>query len=242
VTVHWLQAVIDIPTNQFGVGSEFWRAVSASSLGEVHLDHDEFVHLEPSAGDMHLELQRTNGGLPGVHLDLLVDDIDDDTGRATNLGARLVSHPGHSVLETPGGVRFCLVPFSGESDRAPAIEHPSVHAVDQICLDTPAGLFGADVVFWSDFTGWAPNPPVLGEFCSFAQPQSLPIRLLVQRLGAKDSAGPRAHLDISCGDNIAEVIERHQTLGATVLQRHKHWTVMTDPVGLLYCLTSQQPF
>jgi hypothetical protein len=241
MTVRWLQAVIDIPTSHFGVGSEFWRAVSASSFGVVHPDHDEFVHLEPAAGDMHLELQRTNGGLPGVHLDLLVDDIDGDTRRATDLGAQLVSHPGHSVLETPGGVRFCVVPFGGESNRAPAVEHPTVHAVDQICLDTPAGLFGADVAFWSDFTGWAPNPPVLDEFCSFAQPQSLPIRLLVHRLGAQDTAGGRAHLDLSCGTGTAAVTEWHQTLGATVQQRHEHWTVMTDPAGMQYCLTSRKP-
>lgn len=239
--VHWLQAVIDIPTDRFAVGSEFWRAVSASSFGEVHPVHDEFVHLVPAAGDMHLELQRTDGALPGVHLDLLVDDIDGDTRRAADLGARPVSRPGHSVLQTPGGTRFCLVPFSDESNRAPAMEHPTVHAIDQICLDVPADAFRTDVEFWSHFTGWAPTRPVLDEFGSFDQPDSLPIRVLVQRLGAQDSAGARAHLDISCGDSISAVIKWHLTLGATVLQGHKHWTVMTDPAGMLYCLTTRQP-
>ncbi len=240
-TVRWLQAVIDIPADRFAEGSEFWRTASASTFGDVHPDHDEFIHLDPPDGDMHLELQRISDGPPGVHLDLLVDDIDGATDRATDLGARVVSHPGHSVLETPGGVRFCLVPFGGESSRAPVIEHPATHAVDQLCVDVPFESFGSDVAFWSAFTGWAPNPQVLGEFRSFAQPPHLPIRLLVQRLGAEDTIGARAHLDLSCGDRVATVAGWHETLGATVAQRRPHWTVMTDPSGMRYCLTSRQP-
>lgn len=240
-TVHWLQAVIDIPADRFTVGAEFWRTVSASTFGEVHPDHDEFVHLVPPAGDMHLELQRIEDGPPGVHLDLAVDDIPAGTERATRLGAHLVAHPGHSVLETPGGVRFCLVPFSGQSTRASVIEQPAIHAVDQLSLDVPAEVFDTDVAFWAKFTGWTPNPPVLEEFRSFAQPSSLAIRLLVQRLGAPDTIGPRAHLDLSCGDRVAAVAEWHRRLGATVAQRRSHWTVMTDPSGMPYCLTGRHP-
>jgi hypothetical protein len=239
MTVRWLQAVIDTPAGHFAAASEFWRTVSASSLGPVHPDHDEFVHLIPAAGDMHLELQRTDDGPPGVHLDLLVDDITESTRRATDLGARLVSHPGHAVLETPGGVRFCLVPFGGESQRAPRIDHPVPHAIDQLCLDVPAEYFDRDIAFWSTFTGWEPNPQVLDEFCSFAQPRVLPIRLLLQRLGGSDSA--RSHLDLSCGDAVAAVIDRHRALGATVVEGHEHWTVMNDPTGMPYCLTRRQP-
>lgn len=241
VTVRWMQAVIDIPADRFAVGSEFWRVVSASSFGEVHPDHDEFVHLDPPAGDMHLELQRIDDGPPGVHLDLLVDDIGAATDRATDVGARVVARPGHSVLDTPGGVRFCLVPFGGEANRAPVLEHPAAHAVDQLCLDVPADLFDADVTFWSAFTGWAPNPQRLAEFRSLDQPSSLPLRLLIQRLGAEDTIGARAHLDLSCGDHVATVVGWHETLGATVVQRRPHWTVMTDPSGMRYCLTSRRP-
>ena len=241
MTVRWLQAVIDIPADRFAEASEFWRTVSASSFGAVHPDHDEFVHLVPADGDMHLELQRTNDDQLGVHLDLLVEDIDENARRATDLGARLVSHPGHAVLKTPGGVRFCLVPFSGESKGAPAIEHPVPHAVDQICLDVTAEHFDAEVAFWSALTGWKPNPQALDEFCSFAQPPSLPIRLLLQRLGRNHSAGARAHLDLSCGDDVAAVVDWHVSLGATVVESHQHWTVMNDPAGMPYCLTGRQP-
>ncbi len=241
MTVRWLQAVIDIPADHFTEGSEFWRAASASALGAVHPDHDEFVHLVRADGDMHLELQRTADDHLGVHLDLLVDDIGENVRRATDLGARVVSHPGHAVLETPGDTVFCLVPFSGESTRAPAIDQPVPHAVDQVCIDVPAEHFDREVAFWGALTGWEPNPQVLDQFCSFAQPPSLPIRLLVQRLGEDDSAGARAHLDISCGDSVEAVVGWHESLGARVITRHDHWTVMNDPAGMRYCLTQRPP-
>jgi predicted enzyme related to lactoylglutathione lyase len=241
MTVRWLQAVIDIPADRFATASEFWRTVSGSTFGEVHPDHEEFVHLVPPNGDMHLELQRTNDDQHGVHLDLLVDDIDMNARRATDLGARIVAHPGHAVLETPGGVTFCLVPFSSEAKRAPVIEDPVPHAVDQVCVDVPAEYFDSDVAFWSALTGWKPNPQILEEFCSFAQPRSLPIRLLLQRLGANDTAGARAHLDLACGDNVGAVVDRHVSLGATLIEIHQRWTVMNDPAGMPYCLTQRPP-
>ncbi len=106
MTVRWLQVVIDIPADRFTAAGEFWRTVSASEFSAVH---PEFVHLVRTDGDMHLELQRTDDDHHGVHLDLLVDDIDANVRRATELSARVVSHPGHAVLTTPGGVTFCLV-------------------------------------------------------------------------------------------------------------------------------------
>jgi hypothetical protein len=121
------------------------------------------------------------------------------------------------------------------------MEHPVPHAVDQICFDVPAEHFDSEVAFWSAFTGWEPNPQVLDEFCSFAQPPSLPIRFLLQRLGRNDSAGGRAHLDLSCGDHVGAVVDWHVSLGATVVENHQHWTVMNDPAGMDYCLTRRQP-
>ena len=238
MTARWLQAVIDIPAESFEEASEFWRTVSESSFGAVHPDHDEFVHLIPPAGDMHLELQRIDDGPAGVHLDVLVEDIAESARRAIDLGAQLVAQPGHAVMKTPGGVQFCLVPFGGESERAPTVEDPVPHAVDQICLDVPAKHFDQDVAFWSSFTGWEPNPQVLDEFRSFDQPR-LAIRLLVQRLGNGGLA--HSHLDLACGDGIAAVVKRHLALGATVVEAYQYWTVMNDPTGMTYCLTHRQP-
>ncbi len=237
----WLQAVIDLPSERFEVAADFWTAVSATRRGDVHPDHPEFMHLVPAKGDMTLELQRIDDGSPSVHLDLVVRDIPAWTRRATACGADLLAEPGHAVLTTPGGVPFCIVPAGGESLLPAPIDPAVPHAVDQICLDVPHGSFDAEVAFWSDFTGWPANPPSLPEFRSFAQPEHLPLRLLVQRLGDDDPGPPRAHLDISSAGHVDVVVTRHVDLGATVSGRFEHWTALTDPAGLPYCVTARLP-
>ncbi len=241
LNARWVQAVIDIPARDFATAASFWAHITASELGPQHPDHPEFIHLRPAYGDMHLELQRIENGPPSVHLDLLVDDIAAATELALAAGAELVANSGHAVLRTPGGVPFCLVPFSGESQRQAAIDPDLPHMVDQICLDVPYSSFDDDVAFWSQLTGWAVNPPQLPEFRSFAQPGQLPLRLLIQRLGADDAGGARAHLDISCGENVAVLTERHIAAGASLVVTHEFWTALSDPAGLHYCLTGRQP-
>ncbi len=241
--IKWLNAVIDIPADRFDEVGEFWVQLTNSTRGEVHPDHDEFVHLLPESGDMHLELQRINSGPPGVHLDLVVarNDIDALTDKAVRLGARLVSKPGHAVLTTPGGVTFCIVPGSTESERAPVIDADYPHAVDQICLDIPHEHFEADVEFWTALTGWEANEPMFPQFRSFAQPEHLPLRILLQQLGQDDQGGPRAHLDISSGSHIADIVPAHQAAGAEVVEEHKYWSILNDPSGQHYCLTARPP-
>ena len=50
------------------------------------------------------------------------------------------------VLRSPAGVVFCLVPWHGEAVRPRAVTWPAGHtsAVDQLCVDVPAGLFEAE--------------------------------------------------------------------------------------------------
>ena len=239
--IKWLNAVIDIPAAHFDLVSDFWIEVTNSRAGEIHPDHDEYVRLLPESGDMHLELQRIDEGSARVHLDLVVDDIPATTERAIEMGATLIARPGHAVLETPGGMSFCIVPYGTESVCAPAIDAAYPHAVDQICLDVPHEQFDADVQFWSAVTGWAVNPARLPEFRSLAQPAELPLRILIQQLGPQDHSGGRAHLDISSGDHVATLTERHQRLGARVVDERTHWTTLIDPAGMPYCLTSRQP-
>ena len=239
--IAWLQAVIDLPADRFEAGGAFWAEVSATRFGEIHPEHPEFTHLVPAEGDMTLELQRLDDGEPSVHLDLCVADIPAWTERAVTTGARLVANPGHSVLATPGGVPFCIVPSSGESARPPAIDPDAPHAIDQICLDVPSDRFDDDVSFWTELTGWPANPPSMPEFRSFAQPAHLPLRVLVQRLGDDDPGPPRAHLDISSGDHVVAVVARHEVAGATVSGRFEHWTALTDPAGMSYCVTGRRP-
>ena len=239
--IQWLNAVIDIPAPHFGVARDFWTTVTKSRTGDIHPDHDEFVHMLPQSGDMHLELQRIEEGPAGVHLDLVVDDIPALTKRAMELGANLVAQPGHAVLTTPGGVPFCIVPHGGETERAEVIDTERPHAIDQICLDVPHHHFETDVQFWAALTGWPVIPPQLDEYRSFAQPGALPLHILIQQLGPDDTGGPRSHLDISAGDNLVTITERHQQHGAKVIGQESHWTTLTDPAGMAYCLTSRQP-
>ena len=240
IDVRWLQAVLDLPAEQFDVAAQFWAAATNTTRGEVHRDHDEFVHLLPPSGAMHLELQRIEGGA-SAHLDLLVDNIDAATKEAKRLGATLLSRPGHSVLTTPGGVPFCIVPYSGEAERAPLIDAELPHAVDQICLDIPHEHFEVDIDFWAALTGWEPNPARLPEFRSFAQPKELPLRVLLQQLGTDDEGVARAHIDVSSGDHVTVLTDRHESAGATVLERLEYWTALNGPAGMPYCLTSREP-
>jgi len=145
------------------------------------------------------------------------------------------------VLTTPGGVVFCVVPWSGEKQRATPIDPRLPHAVDQICLDVPHDYFEADIAFWSALTGWDVNAPNVPEFRSFDQPESLPLRILIQQLGKDDTGGARAHLDMSCGEHVGELTRVHAAAGASVLDEHKFWTILEDPVGQQYCLTARKP-
>jgi hypothetical protein len=238
--IKWLNAVIDLPADGFDTTSAFWAKVTGTTMGDIHPDHPEYIHLNPPSGDMHLELQRLDDGPARAHLDLVVDDIPAMVTHAISCGATLVHQPGHAVLDTPGGVPFCIVPFSGENQKSPSIDPEYVHAVDQICLDVPHDHFEDDVIFWAELTGWDVNPGD-SEFRSFDQPAFLPLRILIQRLGADDTGGGRAHLDISSGDHVRALTAVHEAKGATVLEEHKYWTALTDPAGMPYCLTSRPP-
>lgn len=237
----WLNVVIDIPAEDFDAVGEFWAQATGTTMGDVHPEHDEFVHLLPASGDMHLELQRIDDGPAGVHLDLVVHDIAAVTDRAVSLGATVIARPGHAVLNTPGGVVFCIVPGGDESERAPVINQQHPHAADQISLDVPHEHFEADVEFWSALTGWPVNDPVLPEFRSFDQPPHLPIRLLVQQLGKSDTGGARSHLDISAGSHREDVASAHITAGSSIVERHEYWSALRDPGQMVYCVTNRQP-
>lgn len=239
--IRWLQAVIDIPAPEFDRAADFWASVTNSTKGDVHPDHDEFMHLTPTSGDMHLELQRIEDGPPSVHLDLLVDDIAAATDEAIFAGATLIARPGHAVLKTPGGVPFCIVPFGGEAEKAPAIDPERPHAADQICIDVPHEHFEADVAFWSQLTGWAMDPASDPEYRSLAQPAHLPLHILLQQLGADDTGAPRSHLDISAGEHRSDLVDAHLVRGATIRDEQENWTALIAPGGLVYCLTDRPP-
>ena len=95
------------------------------------------------------------------------------------------------------------------------------------------------MAFWRTLTGWDHEPSVAREFARLHPPDEQPLRWLLQRLDDEPGA-VGAHLDLCCDDRAAEQA-RHEALGATLVRRHEHWTVMTDPVGTTYCITRRKP-
>ena len=170
---------------------------------------------------------------PRIHLDLHVDDVALAAQTALGLGAEQVLDAGYRVMRSPGGFDFCLVPYDGE-------QQPS--RVDQVCLDVPAPLFDAECDFWAELIGLSLEPSVLGEFVSLEHRQDLPLRVLLQRLGAEDHRGQvHGHFDVSAGNVRTEVAADHVELGAEMVREHQWWSVMRDPVGQTYCVTRRDP-
>jgi hypothetical protein len=114
--------------------------------------------------------------------------------------------------------------------------------LDQVCIDVPADLFDRELSFWSTLTGWEVGTGGLSEFAWLVRPERLPLRLLFQRLGSDDPGTTvRAHLDLACGDHVAGDLEIHRRLGALPGRRGRVWHTMTDPAGVIYCLTERDP-
>lgn len=233
--------MVDIPAARFDRALDFWSAVTGWQRGRPIGDHDEYVPLDPPAGDPYLWFQRIGSDTPGCHLDLHVDDLNSAVEEAQAAGARLAnSVDGLRVLTTPGGQPFCFINEElGHPGQAP--EPPRFasgrHLIDQLSFDVPAVDFERDADFWSTLTGWRRRGPE-GEFDRIAVPGWLPAQFLLQRLGADDTAGVHAHLDLSADDRAAEV-ERHRELGAELVRRTEHWTTLRDPAGLVYCVTER---
>ena len=179
----------------------------------------------------------------GWHPDLYVPDPVLAARQAGELGATVVREvPGLIALATPAGQPFCLIRGENERRRAqprrwPAGQHS---LLDQICLDIPAAEFDTECRFWTELTGW-PRGRTSEEFVNLMRPATVPLRILLQKLGPEDPGPARAHADLACDDVPAEV-QRHCELGAGVVRAAEHWTTLRDPAGLLYCITDRDPF
>ncbi|MBQ1092136.1 VOC family protein [Streptomyces sp. B93] len=237
MVIRWTYAFIDRPAGLLGPAVRFWTAVTDTRLSEPRGERGEFATLVPTDGaDPCVKVQGVGSG-GGAHLDFAVEDVERFTARATGLGARLVAgHDGWAVLASPGGQLFCAVPWQGESAR-PGVVRGS--RLDQVCLDIPPSRYDAEVAFWSGLAdGWHASPGSRPEFHVVRPSAALPVRILLQRLD--DERPHSAHLDLACAD-VDEVRAAHERLGAVVVSRGAHWTVMRDPVGGTYCLTGRDP-
>ncbi len=238
--LRWITAFLDLRSDSFEPATAFWRAVTGSGISESRGEHGEFATLLPRDGDPYLKVQRIRDGSGGIHLDLHTDDVPGFVDDAVAHGAR-VRQPGDVVvMASPGGFTFCVVAHpAGRARPTPVPWWTGASIVDQVSLDMPAPLHDAEAAFWERLTGWERTPGRFPEFGFLERPDPQPLRLLLQRLSSDD--GPvRAHLDLATADPLAETV-RHRELGAVVVRKHDHWTVLRDPAGLEYCITERDP-
>ncbi|MFG1794737.1 VOC family protein [Nocardia sp. NPDC049149] len=242
--IRWMWAFLDRPTQRFDDCAKFWSTVTGTELSARRGENDEFLTLLPdpalfaAAG---VKMQAVTG-LGGVHLDLDVDDIPASVRAALDLGAELVAnHPDYAVLRSPGGQTFCFTPSGrATSTPAPAVAAPdgTLTRLDQVCLDIGPSDYTTETDFWKSLTGWPFHQARLPEFARLKSTEPLPIHLLLQRLG--EDRPTSAHVDIASADIDASA-NWHESLGATIVDRHEHWIVMSDPADAPYCLTSRPP-
>jgi hypothetical protein len=246
MSIRWLTVFLDFPADSFGSGVAFWQAVTGSGLSAYRGTAGEFATLLPPDGDAYLRVQRRAAGDGGCHLDLHVDtDIETLTAaaeRARSLGARLLhTEDGLIIAESPAGFTFCLVAWHGEHVvPSPLSAGAGASRVDTLCIDVPPTEFERECAFWAALTGWQATPAPVPGFALLRVPPPLPIRIILQRLGsAALGQRTRAHVDFGAPD--PATVSAHVALGARVVTKQQHWTVLADPAGREYCLVHRPP-
>ncbi|MFD9502626.1 VOC family protein [Streptomyces sp. NPDC060035] len=238
--IRWTYVFIDRPTAVVGPAREFWTAVTGTHESARWGDRGEFTTLLADGADACLAVQAV-GGAGGAHPDLAVEDIPAFTAQATRLGAVVEAQGTElNVLRSPGGQRFCVVPWRGQQVRPPVFGGPEgpESRLDQLCLDVAPTAFAEEVAFWTALTGWESTPGDHKEFHLLHPRLDLPVHLLLQRL---DEARPAsAHPDIACPD-LGAGQAWHERCGAALVRKGPAWTVMRDPAGGVYCLTRRDP-
>ncbi|GHJ44480.1 hypothetical protein Cs7R123_18220 [Catellatospora sp. TT07R-123] len=235
-----MHAFIDLPVDRFDAGAAFWLAVTRTRLSARRGARGEFATLLADEGDAHLKVQVV-GGAGGIHLDPGTDDPQALVQAALDLGGSVVAVAERfTVLRSPGGLLLCAVPYQGESARTPVVAGPggALSRVDQVSVDVAPSRYDAETAFWAGLTGWDLAQGSRPEFRVLRPPAHLPLRILLQRLDEEQPTG--AHLDLACSD-VDAVRAWHESHGATTVARHERWTVMHDPTGSVYCLTSRDP-
>lgn len=237
MTIRWTYAFIDRPHPGFRAACGFWTAVTDTRPSEPRGEHREFVTLLPDGADACVKAQAVRSGPGGAHLDFCVDDVAGFAAAAVRLGASVVTDLGSLVvLRSPGGQSFCADPWRGQASR-PGVVRGS--RLDQVCVDLPPSAYDAEVAFWSALlAGWESRAGALPEFHVVEPPPGLPVRLLLQRLDEERAVS--AHLDLACAD-VEATRAWHEELGAGHVAAFSGWTVMRDPAGGTYCLTTRDP-
>ena len=240
--IEWLTAFIDVPDGDYDSAERFWTGVTETATSPPRGDRNQFVTLLPASGDAHLRMQRF-GDVPRVHVDLHVADVALARDRAEQLGAAVVAEPGHVIMRSPAGLVFCFVSAEDHTRVSPLLSAGGPHRVDQLAIDVPASRFDDEARFWAELTEWPFEASThFVEFARLSGSEAMPLCILLQRLGPDDDREHAAlHLDISSGTTRPGVVADHVEHGAAVVADFERWTVMRDPAGLVYCITSRPP-
>ncbi len=237
----WLSAFLDLSAGAFDDGIAFWREVTGFAVSEPRGASAEFATLLPPEGDAYLTVQRLADGPSRIHVDVHVADPRVAADRAVSLGATELHDDGYVVLRSPGGFVLCFVDHPG-SRRPPPRVWPGGHTslVYQVSLDVPRAAYDVEAAFWVEVL--EATPELLArrrEFSWLRTPRQHALDILLQRTDDED--GPvTAHLDLGTTDRWAEVA-RHVALGAAAEPDEEFWTVLADPTGRRYCVTTRDP-
>ncbi len=244
--IHWMTLFLDFPAEQFEAGVDYWSKVTGTHRSEPRGGQDEFATLRPAQGHPYLRVQRLGSGPARTHLDLHIDAAAraEAVAQAVRLGAHHEFAGGeHDVFTSPGGLPFCLVPWEGaeaESQVPPPNQMIGLATrarLDQLAIDIPPTFWDSESAFWAALTGWELFHLGDSEFARLRVPAELPVKLLLQRLD-DEAPAVTAHLDFAA-PRPAGVARAHATLGAQVGPANDEWTVMTDPLGRVYCVTGR---
>lgn len=241
MTIRWVTAFLDSPSETAGASEAFWLGVTGGQLSTQRGERAEFATILPPDGDPFIKVQRVVQSSPGaMHLDLHSDEVPALAALVERLGGTTSYHKlGYVVCGSPGGLTFCLVGHPGHHRASPLELDGGCSLVDQVCLDIPPSQHDAEVRFWCHLTGWTlvdlPSP----EFQRLRRPAGVPLAFLLQLLD-EEQPTVTAHLDLACDDRDHEV-DRHVGLGAEMVRRTDGFTVLRDPAGRRYCVTGRRP-
>jgi predicted enzyme related to lactoylglutathione lyase len=106
-----------------------------------------------------------------------------------------------------------------------------------VLVDHPEEAWEDALAFWAGVQGVTPvaEDEDMPEYRTLGRIGSL--GFVSQRTGA--GTPPRVHLDIETDDVPAEV-DRVLSLGATVLEERKGYTILKDPAGMVFCVVPVQ--
>lgn len=234
--IRWINLVLDVPAHAMPGALEAWQRITGCTASAPLDDPARTRTMLPAAGASWLKVRTLSGDVPRVHMELLVDDVEQATRDALALGATVHERGDDAVvLRDPTGLRFALAPRHTDGDGVQVRDVDSL--VDQICLDVPSNQFTDSVRFWSAFTGWPEAPGHYAEFTALQRPDDIPVRIAFQRVGMGEATG---HPDVAARRGLLTRRE-HEAIGAVVDQVRERWTVMVGPSGMRYCITERNP-